>query len=96
MARRPRVDLDGIALTSPDEPHMVLAVLRYRTTDGLRLLMPESGDFDVSWAHIERARLDLASGTVRITFEPEWAATQNWLRGASVLIGRWIDRYEMK
>jgi hypothetical protein len=92
MRARPRIDLDGVPLTGESAEGGVLAIMRYRTTEGLELLMPESGDFLVPWDVIESADLDLAAGVVRITFQPEWASTENWLRGARVLVGSWTDR----
>ncbi len=66
--------------------------MRYRTTEGIELLMPESGDFVVPWRNIQEARIDLAHGTIRIAFDTAWAAGENWLRGATALEGTWTDR----
>ena len=92
MKARPRIDLDGVPLAGEGTDGDVLAIMRYRTTDGLELLMPESGDFLVPWDAIQSANVDLAAGMLRVTFHPEWAATENWLRGSHVLIGNWTDR----
>jgi hypothetical protein len=95
MSARPRIDLDGVHLVAEDNPDMVIAILRYRTTTGLALLMPESADFVVDWEHIEEAQLDLASGSVRVVFTPGFVAAHNWLRGSRVLVGQWVDRFTM-
>ena len=92
MKARPRIDLDGVPLFAEGREGGVLAIMRYRTTEGLELLMPESGDFVVPWAHVDSASVDLAQGSLRVTFDAEWAASENWLRGASVLVGTWTDR----
>ena len=92
MKARPRIDLDGVPLSEKDGDGNVLAIMRYRTTEGLEFLMPESGDFVVPWRFVEEAQVDLAQGRLRIAFSSEWAATENWLRGAHVLVGTWTDR----
>ena len=92
MKARPRIDLDGVPLSGEGTDGDVLAVMRYRTTDGIELLMPESGDFPVPWSAIESANVDLAAGTIRIAFDQEWAASENSLRGSRVLVGTWTDR----
>lgn len=92
MKARPRIDLDGVPLFAEGREGGVLAIMRYRTTEGLELLMPESGDFVIPWRHVDRADVDLAEGRMRIAFEADWAAQENWLRGASVLVGSWTDR----
>lgn len=94
MSQRPRIDLDGVTLTDVDNPYMPLAVFRFRTTDGLVLLVPESADVLVSFADIEHAALDLVRGELRIRFKPEYVAKQNWLRGARELTADWLDRYK--
>jgi hypothetical protein len=96
MAERPRIDLDGVALGDARDDSMLLAILRYRTTAGLALLMPESGDFVVPWDDIEDASLNLASGEVRVTFREAYAAGAHWLRGARTLSGRWVDRVQLE
>jgi|GEM_PF-2023616 len=96
MKSRPRIDLDGVPLVDPDKQNAnALAIFRYRTTDGLILLMPESADFTVSWDHITECAIDLVSGDVRVAFDAEWAGRQNWLRGGHQLVGQWTDRYVM-
>ena len=95
MAERPRIDLDGISLSDERDDTMVLAIFRYRTTRGLVLLMPESGDFVVDWENIEASSLDLFSGQVSVTFEPRYAASSGWLRGARTLVGTWVDRVRL-
>jgi hypothetical protein len=92
---RPRVDLDGIALREPRSSGPAIVILRYRTTSGLVFLMPESADFVVSWEHLDEVVVDLKSGLVRVSFDPTYAAEQNWLRGARVLEGRWMDRIQL-
>ena len=92
MKARPRIDLDGVPLSGEGTDGDVLAVMRYRTTDGLELLMPESGDFLVPWDAIESAEVDLSAGVLRVTFHSAWAAQENWLRGSRVLVGDWTDR----
>ena len=95
MKARARFDLDGIALSAEGDSPMVIAILRRRTTAGLELLMPESGDFTVPWAHVNSAEVDLVQGTIRVSFESTYAKGENWLRGATVLVGRWTDRFTM-
>ena len=74
MKARPRIDLDGVPLFAEGREGSVLAIMRYRTTEGLELLMPESGDFVVPWRHIAESTVDLAAGRMRIAFEADWAA----------------------
>lgn len=95
MNMRPRIDLDGVALADETNPHMVVAVFRYRTTEGLQLLIPESADVLVPWSAIEDASLDMKDGHVRVTFAESYVRDQNWLRGARRLAGRWMDRFTM-
>ena len=92
MSVRPRIDLDGVALFGEGDPLMPLASFRYRTVDGLLLLIPESGEELVRWPDVREAQLDLASGTLAIRFDEAYARRQNWLRGSSTLEGRWTDR----
>lgn len=93
---RPRVDLDGVTLADPNRPDgEPVAILRYRTTAGLVLLIPESADFLVPWERLEEVTLDLRRGRVRVRFEAEFAHTRHWLRGAVVLEGTWIDRCKL-
>jgi hypothetical protein len=93
MSQRPRIDLDGVTLSDVDNPYMPLAVFRYRTVEGLVLLVPESAEVLVPWRDIEEARLDLLRGELRIRFRPEVVARENWLRGAESVTGDWLDRY---
>ncbi len=95
MSARPRIDLDGVTLTDEDNPKMVIAVMRWRTKQGLVLLMPESGDFLVDWTDVASTSLDLQTGRVRIELVDDFVASQNWLRGAKVLVGDWIDRLQL-
>ena len=95
MPGRPRIDLDGVALHDEANPHMVIAIFRYRATEGLVLLIPESADVLVEWSHVKEAALDLANGAVRVRLDPAWVPSQNWLRGATTLLGRWMDRFTM-
>lgn len=91
---RPRIDLDGVALMDAERKDSApLIIFRRRTTAGLVLLIPESADLTVSWEHIASATLDLETGGLRVAFEPAWAATQGWLRGATAVAGVWIDRH---
>jgi hypothetical protein len=93
---RPRIDLEGVALSDERNPYMVVAIFRYRTTDGLLLLIPESADVLVSWKDVEEAAVDLATGRVKVRLREEFVASQNWLRGARVLVGEWTDRFVMR
>lgn len=93
---RPRIDLEGVALADERFPHQVVAIFRYRTTEGLVLLIPESADVVVPWEHVLDAELDLKSGRIRLELEYNWSGDQNWLRGARVLTGQWLDRFTMK
>jgi hypothetical protein len=89
---RPRIDLDGVALVDAASPPMVVAIFRYRTRDGLVLLVPESADVLVPWEHVEEASVDLASGQLRVRLRAPFVARETWLRGAHVLVGEWTDR----
>ena len=93
MQQRPRIDLDGVALTDVANPLMPLASFRYRTTDGLLLLIPESGELLVRFEDIEHAKLELTTGRLEIAFRQPFAEGQQWLRGARVVNGDWLDRY---
>jgi hypothetical protein len=74
---------------------MVLAIFRYRTSEGIALLVPESADVLVLFEHLEAATLDLVAGSVRIVFRAPYVEHQSWLRGARVLTGTWKDRFVM-
>jgi hypothetical protein len=93
MSQRPRIDLDGVTLHDPNNPYMPLAVFRFRTTDGLMLLVPESADVIVPFADIESAALDLIKGELRIQLSASYVAKESWVRGSRVLVGDWLDRY---
>ena len=93
---RPRVDLDGVALEDERDPHMVVAIFRYRTTAGLVLLQPESVDVVVPWDAVRGASLDLQEGLLRVELDASYVAKHNWLRGATTLVGRWTDRMLMR
>ena len=95
MNPRPRIDLDGVPLVDEARPPMVLAVFRYRTAEGLALMVPESADVLVPWEHVETAALDLTAGTVRIALRAAFVERQSWLRGARTLVGSWTDRFVM-
>ncbi len=95
MQARPRIDLEGVALSDERNPYMIIAIFRYRTTDGLLLLIPESADVLVSWSDVESAELDLRNGRVRVSFTESYVSGQNWLRGARTLVGEWTDRFKM-
>jgi hypothetical protein len=92
---RPRIDLDGVSLVDVTSPPMVIAIVRYRTVEGLVLLVPESADVLVPWEHVEEATVDLKAGRVTIAFAPAYVERQSWLRGARRLEGAWIDRLVM-
>lgn len=94
---RPRMDLDGVTLhdAAGGDGHP-LAVLRYRTTAGLVLLIPESADFLVPWEDLEEVGLDLRAGEVRVRIREGYAQANHWLRGARELVGQWTDRCELK
>ncbi len=96
MAGRPRIDLDGVSLADERDDTMVLAIFRYRTTEGLVLLMPESGEFLVPWSALEAADVNLPTGGLTVRFKPDYARGKAWLRGATVLTGRWVDRLQME
>jgi hypothetical protein len=95
VSARPRIDLEGVALADERNPHMVVAIFRYRTTEGLLLLIPESADVLVPWDRVAEADLDLKSGRLRLELDAGWVSEQNWLRGARVLVGHWLDRLTM-
>ena len=95
MNARPRIDLDGVALQDEKNADMVVAIFRYRTKEGLVLLIPESADVTVPWSAVEEARLDFVSGQVVVRLAESYVRAENWLRGARVLTGRWLDRYTM-
>jgi hypothetical protein len=93
MTQRPRIDLDGVTLHDANNPYMPLAVFRFRTTEGLVLLVPESADVIVPFSVIENAELDLKKGELRIRLAESYVAKESWLRGAQELTGEWLDRF---
>lgn len=95
MPARPRIDLDGVSLVDEKRPPMVVAIFRYRTSEGLVLLVPESADVLVPWAHVESAGVDLASGELHIGLRADYVERETWLRGARSLVGTWTDRFVM-
>jgi len=95
QTQRPRIDLDGVSLNDEANPFMTIATFRNRTTAGVVLNLPESADVTVAWSDIEEARLDLGTGELRIQFRPEVVASSAWMRGARVLVGKWLDRFTM-
>lgn len=95
MAQKPRIDLDGVSLSRVGGPPGTVAILRYRTREGLVLRMPESIDFLVEWRDIEDATIELHSGRMSIEFSAEYAARSNWLGTARCLTGQWMDRFNL-
>jgi hypothetical protein len=92
MARM-RLDFDGIPLD--DEDGRTTAILRFRTTRGLVLALPESVDVTVPWGDIEHAQVDLKRGSVSIRISSEGRQRHRWLGAAQVLTGSWVDRQEL-
>src|SRR5438105_2695767 len=93
---RPRIDLDGVSLIDEAAPPMVVAIFRYRTVEGLVLLVPESADVLVPWEHVVASTVDLKSGSIAIELAPAYVERQGWLRGAKRLVGTWTDRLVLK
>ena len=89
MARL-RFDLDGIPLD--DEEGRTTAILRFRTTNGLVLALPESVDVTVPWSDVQEASVDLVRGRVTVRLVDGAAARHRWLGAARVLSGAWTDR----
>lgn len=96
MSSRPRIDLDGVPLADPHNTLMPVVLFRHRTTQGLVLQIPESGEVLVPWEHIEAARVDLSAGRLEVTLSDELVKAQNWLRGAKHLVGEWLDRVALE
>lgn len=96
MNARPRIDLDGVALHDERNADMIVAIFRYRTTEGLLMLIPESADVLVPWNAIEGATLDLVTGAIEVRLSESYVTNENWVRGARVLSGKWLDRYTMQ
>ena len=95
MNKKPRIDLDGVSLVDEVNPSTTLAIFRFRTTQGLMMLMPESAEFFIPKEAVASAKLDLMTGTVRIRLTPEYIGQNNWVRGATVLSGKWMDRVRL-
>lgn len=89
---RPRIDLDGVPLYAESNPQMAVAIFRYRTAEGLQLLIPESADVLVPWGDVATADVDLRSGQLTVELAAAYVERNNWLRGAGRLVGRWTDR----
>ena len=87
---RLRFDLDGIPLD--DEEGRTTAILRFRTTAGLVLALPESVDVTVPWGDLAEASIDLSRGRVTVRFADAARARHRWLGAATVLTGAWTDR----
>src|SRR3954470_6504409 len=87
---RLRFDLDGIPLD--DEEGRTTAILRFRTTAGLVLALPESVDVTVPWGDLAEASVDLSRGRVTVRFADDARARHRWLGAAQVLTGAWTDR----
>ncbi len=85
-----RFDLDGIPLD--DEDGRTTAILRFRTTGGLVLALPESVDVTVPWSDVAHATVDLARGRVTVELAEGARARHPWLGAARVLEGVWTDR----
>lgn len=85
-----RMDLDGLPLD--DEQGRTTAIFRYRTTQGLVLLLPESVEVTVPFQDLAEASLDLLSGQVRLRFQAEAGQRHLWLGRARTLTGVWTDR----
>ena len=96
MPSRPRIDLDGVTLRDPASSQSAIAIFGRRTTEGLRLLIPESASFVVPWDAVLEASLDLKAGQVRLVFDSDYVSANNWLRGATALEGHWLDRHVAK
>ena len=87
---RMRFDLDGIPLD--DEDGRTTAILRFRTTRGIVLALPESVEVTLPWSDIEAASADLARGRIELRIAQGARARHRWLGGARVLVGVWTDR----
>ncbi len=85
-----RFDLDGIPLD--DEDGRTTAILRYRTTRGIVVALPESVDVVLPWEDLEAAQVDLVTGRVIVNIKPAARARHRWLGAAQTLSGAWTDR----
>jgi hypothetical protein len=86
-----RIDLDGVEMK--DANGRVVCLVRWRTTRGITVRLPESVDVDVPWSLISDATLDLATGKVRLGFKPEARRDLPWLESWTSLSGEWTDRH---
>ena len=85
-----RVDLDGITLD--DEDGRTTAILRYRTTRGIVVALPESVEVTLPWEDLDGAEVDLVTGHVRLHIKPAARVKHRWLGTAQTLSGKWTDR----
>jgi hypothetical protein len=90
---RLRFDLDGIPLD--DEDGRTTAIVRFRTTAGLVLALPESVDVTVPWGDLEAAAIDLKTGQIAVTFAEAARAKHRWLGHSRKLRGVWTDREKL-
>src|SRR5258706_15159708 len=88
-----RIDLDGIPLD--DEDGHTCAIMRFRTTRGMVLALPESVEVTVPWGDFERADIDLVRGRVTLAIAHEARQRHRWLGASRVLCGKWTDREEL-
>lgn len=93
-AERFRLDLDGVELT--DGNGRVVCILRWRTSQGLLLRLPESTDQLVPYQLLTEARLDLREGTVMLRFTPDARKELPWLQSWTELTGTWTDRAQLE
>ncbi len=89
-----RFDFDGIPLD--DEDGRTTAILRFRTTRGLVVQLPESVDVTIPWADLEVASIDLIKARVVLRVTNGARAQHRWLGSAQVLTGSWTDRELLK
>jgi hypothetical protein len=87
---RLRFDLDGIPLD--DEDGRTTAILRFRTTEGLVLALPESVEVTLPWREVAEASVDLVRGRIVLRLVDGAGARHSWLGAATVLSGTWTDR----
>lgn len=85
-----RIDLEGVALKSPQG--RVMCIFRFRTTEGLVLAIPESVDVTVPWSAIKEAILDLVTGQIKLSFHSEVVSRPRWLGEVDTVEGEWTDR----
>ncbi len=90
MPARMRIDLDGVDLR--DETGRLVAIFRFRTTQGLMLRLPESTDVVIPWAQIEEALIDLSKARVHVVFTADAVAAHSWLKRQRRIAGSWTDR----